>query len=184
MDDKEYKVISELSKNGHTSQRDISKNIDLSLGMVNIILKRLIKKGYIKIKQLDGKKVRYILTPQGFSEKINKSYNYLLKTINITKLLKERIKELILERYSKGLRKFVILGDGELSEITEIALVELKKDDIEVVKATKIESISDDSALIICASNHIIEPMARIPLEWIHLPYELGDLIYYGEGQK
>ena len=181
MDDKEYKILAELSKNGHTSQRDISQNLDLSLGMVNIILKRLIKMGYVKVKQLDGRKVSYILTPRGFSEKLSTSYNYLLKTINTTNLLKEKIKELILKRYSRGIRKFVIFGDGELSGVTEIALGELKIEGIEIIKTSNIVNVGDNSALIVCNSDYIKEPRGHTPIELIHLPFELGDLIYQGE---
>jgi len=49
MDKNELLIISEISKNSEASQRHLSKVSNLSLGMVNILLHRLIEKGYMKI---------------------------------------------------------------------------------------------------------------------------------------
>ena len=79
--ERELKIIEEISQDKNLTQRKISHRLGLSLGMTNIILKRLVSKGYIKVKGLDRRKVQYILTPKGFTEKTKKSYRYFLKTI-------------------------------------------------------------------------------------------------------
>ncbi|MDD3324227.1 MAG: MarR family EPS-associated transcriptional regulator [Sulfurospirillaceae bacterium] len=58
----------------HTTQRDIASSIGYSVGKVNYILKALIQKGLIKIENFshstNKKAYRYLLTEQGFKEKI------------------------------------------------------------------------------------------------------------------
>ena len=81
--EKEFAVINEISNNHLPDQRTIADRAGISLGMTNLIIKRLIGKGYIKAKQLDKRKIQYLITPKGFSEKANKSYNFALKTINL-----------------------------------------------------------------------------------------------------
>ena len=119
--EKEFAVIREISNNNLPNQRTIATKTGFSLGLTNLIIKKLIKTGYIKIRQLNRRKIQYILTPKGFSEKAKKSYNYTLKTINMLKTVKEKIQGLITEYNSRGVKEFIIVGKNEISDITEIS---------------------------------------------------------------
>ncbi|MFC1767456.1 winged helix-turn-helix transcriptional regulator [Candidatus Margulisiibacteriota bacterium] len=122
VNENELKIIEEISKEGNLTQRELSYRTKLSLGAVNIIIKRLIMRGSIKTRDLTPKKVEYILTSQGFSEKAKKSYSYILKTIDLVKRVRAEIAKIVLEEYNKGQKKFVILGDDDLTDIIELAL--------------------------------------------------------------
>lgn len=128
--EKEFKIINEIDKDLNITQRAISKNLGMSLGITNIILKRLVNKGYVKVKQLNKKKVQYILTPKGFNEKAKKSYHYTLRTIEILKIMKLKIQNFILNEFKKGQRKFIIYGKGGLAWLVEIAIRDLRKKDL------------------------------------------------------
>ena len=84
----ELKIIDEISRQGDLTQRELSTRTRLSLGAVNIIIKRLVKRGLLKTTSLNPKKVEYMLTPKGFSEKARKSYEYMRKTVGLVKLVK------------------------------------------------------------------------------------------------
>ena len=99
--EKEFDVINEIAKNFKSNQTGISKNVGISLGMTNIILKRLTKKGWVKFNQLDKKRMEYILTPEGFKEKARKSYQYFLKTIDSLGTLKRKIIQLNSDHFWK-----------------------------------------------------------------------------------
>jgi len=125
MDEKEFAVIREISNNYLPDQRTIARKVGISLGITNLIIKRLVRTGYIKIKQLNRKKIQYILTPKGFSEKAKKSYNYTLKTIKQLRAIREGIQELILKEYRNGKTEFIIEGENDLADITELAFKNL-----------------------------------------------------------
>ena len=151
MNEKEFAVLSTVGKEENLTQRQVSREVGLSLGMTNIVLKRLAKKGYLKMKGLNQRKIEYILTPEGFIEKAKKSYRYILKTIGQVSLLKQRIQELVLKEYARGKRKFLILGDGELEELTEVALNELDEPGLSYKKIShpKRFNYSDSVVLIV-----------------------------------
>ena len=128
--EKEYRLINEVSRNSTITQREISQRLGFSLGMTNILLKRLTRKGYIKITQLNRRKVQYLLTPAGIGQGMKRSYRYLSHTFRTLREIKSKIQSILLAEYEKGRRKFIILGDGELADITEIALRNLGKKDI------------------------------------------------------
>ena len=81
INERELRVIEEVSRDKNLTQRKISHSLGLSLGTTNLILKKLVSKGYIKMRQLNRRKIQYILTPKGFAEKVKKSYRFFLKTI-------------------------------------------------------------------------------------------------------
>jgi len=149
--ERELKVINEVSKNVNLTQRQISRKVGMSLGMVNIILKKLARKGYVKARQLNGKKIQYILTPRGFAEKARRSYLYFLRTIASVKKIKGEIQEIIQKEYEKGQRSFIILGRGELGDIVEISLRDLNKGDLRYQRVSREEEIKEREATVLVA---------------------------------
>jgi len=147
--EREFKIIEEISRDKDLTQRKISQHSGLSLGMTNLILKRLINKGYIKVKGLDRRKVQYILTPKGFAEKAKRSYRYFLKTIHSLQEMKKKIQRLILTEYEKGETHFIILGDGELADIIELSLKNLDKNELEYRRVSRPEDINSNKAVIL-----------------------------------
>ena len=134
IEEKEFKVIDEVRRGSVITQREISQRTGFSLGLTNVLLKNLIKKGYIKITKPDRRSLQYFLTPRGMAEVANRTYQYFFRTIHSLGEIKAKIQSLLLKEYSQGRRKFIILGDGELAEITEIALRNLNKKDVTYFK--------------------------------------------------
>ena len=122
VDANELKVINEISQRKDLTQRELSQKTKLSLGAVNIILKRLGKRGLIKTRNLNPKKAEYLITPKGFAEKAQKSFAYVRKTIDLVKAVREEIARIVLEEFNRGQKKFVVLGDDDLADIIELAL--------------------------------------------------------------
>jgi len=150
IDNNELKIIEEISKNKNFTQREISGNTKLSLGAVNIIIKRLIKRGFVKTVSLNPKKIEYILTPDGFSQKAKKSYQYVLKTIDLVKAVKEEIAKIILEEFNQGQKKFVILGDDDLADIIELAL-----QGFDCKRVGSVKEIKDKNTLVLTGKNEL-----------------------------
>ena len=87
-------VIKEIETNPSTTQRVVSKKLGISLGKTNYILKELIKRGIIKGEYFSThpgrlKKISYLLTPQGFEEKMRLTHHFLKKKEAEYKFLKE-----------------------------------------------------------------------------------------------
>jgi len=144
--EKELAIIREISNNAVSDQRAIALRSGISLGMTNLIIKRLITKGHVKAKQLDKKKIHYLLTPQGFAEKAKKSYAFTRRTIGLFKTTKEKIKELILSEHQKGANQFIIEGNTDLSDIAESAFRALARPDIHFLRRDDLHA--DSSVLL------------------------------------
>lgn len=89
------KILRKISKDPYSNQRDLSKDLKLSLGKINFIIKSLKKKGLVKIKNFKKSnnkfKYIYILTPQGLTIKTKLTIKYLKK---ISKEYEELLKDI------------------------------------------------------------------------------------------
>ena len=57
LNEREFELVNIVGARLAANQRDLSRHMNLSLGMTNMLLRRLVTKGYIRIKQLDRRKV-------------------------------------------------------------------------------------------------------------------------------
>jgi DNA-binding MarR family transcriptional regulator len=126
----ELRLMGEIERNGEMSQRELAQRLHLSLGLINMFIKRLVSKGYFKMRNMPRNRVKYLLTPRGIARKSRLTMDYLRYSINFYR----EIKALLLETYSglhkKGIRKVLFFGAGEVAELaflylktTELVLV-------------------------------------------------------------
>ena len=125
LNEREFELINIIGPQIGANQRDISKQMKVSLGMVNMLIRRLISKGFIRMKQLNKKKVEYILTSKGFSEKMRKSVKYTMKTLNSISIVKATIQKVIVDLYEQGERDFIVFGKSDFALLIEMIIKEL-----------------------------------------------------------
>jgi DNA-binding MarR family transcriptional regulator len=167
LDEREFELINIIGAELVPNQRDISRQMDLSLGMTNMLIHRLLTKGYIRIKQLNKKKVEYILTPKGFAEKMQKSIKYTMKTINSIGVIKKGLTDILIKAYESGHRKFYILGESELAGLIEIVLKEKFDGAHEIVPVREITSDLTDGIVLVCREGETGVPGVKT-LDLIH----------------
>ena len=168
MDEREFELINIIGGDLGANQRDLSRQMNLSLGLTNMLIGRLITKGYIRIKQLNKKKVEYLLTPKGFSEKMQKSVKYTLKTIDSIGLIKRRLADILSEAWQAGNRKFYILGASDLLGLIEIVLKEKFNTGYEVVHVDALAPSMSDGIVLICREDVTADMPGLKTLDLIH----------------
>ena len=126
-DDDSYKsllLLDEISKGEALSQRDLSKKLNIALGLVNSYIKNLVSKGYITIKAIPAKRYAYYLTPKGFAEKTRLTYHHLQNFTNLYKEARRDFKELFSRLSQEGITSIVFAGADESAEIAYLSLQE------------------------------------------------------------
>jgi predicted transcriptional regulator len=114
--------INELTrKKADISQRDLAKAINLSLGMTNVLLRRLSEKGLILIQKVSARNVTYILTPDGINALAGKTYRYLKRTMKTVVIYKETIVKITKEARRLGFTHIGLLGKSDIDFIIEYA---------------------------------------------------------------
>ena len=96
--DAEYLILKKFEDNPRLTQRELSKELGVSLGKTNYIINALIDKGWIKLKNFKGSDKKlgysYLLTTQGIAEKAMLAQKFLKKKSDEYNKLKEEIENL------------------------------------------------------------------------------------------
>ena len=118
-------LLNEVERDGAVTQRSLASKLGVALGLTNLYLKRLVRKGYIKITTIPSHRVRYLLTPQGFAEKSRLTYLYMEYSLSHYREMRARLREALSHAAKNGTKRVVIYGTGELAEMAYLSLREM-----------------------------------------------------------
>ena len=97
-DEIRYKLMRLLEANPEVSQRDVARELGISLGKVNYCLRALIQKGWVKASRFRSSRRKtenaYLLTPRGLREKARFTVCFLKVRMQEYASLREEIEEI------------------------------------------------------------------------------------------
>ena len=129
---RELVILSEVQLTPDTSQRKLAKNLGVSLGVTNLLLRNLARKGYIRIVKAGWRRWLYALTPAGFSRKIQLMAAYINRFLGhyqqIRSVLREEMGSLALHIESS----VAIYGTGDFAELIYLGLKELGIEEVDI----------------------------------------------------
>jgi DNA-binding MarR family transcriptional regulator len=132
------KILEEVEREKSQSQRDLARELNISLGLVNSFIKRLAKKGFLKISTIPKNRIRYILTPKGAAEKSRLTYLYIQHSYKFYKEARQKLRDRYTDFEKIGIRRIVFYGASDLAEIAFVSLQETSLDLVAVVDDEKI----------------------------------------------
>jgi len=117
-------VLSAVERDSEVTQRSISSELGIALGLANAYVGRCVRKGLIKVLQAPLKRYAYYLTPRGFAEKSRLTAEYLTVSLNFFRAARRECTLLLSECANTGHRRLVLAGVGELAEIAMLSAAE------------------------------------------------------------
>ena len=95
--DEQFSLLRKINVQPKSSQRDLAKELGISLGKVNYILNALKSKGLVKVRNCkkNPKIINYIyiLTPKGMAEKTRLTINFMKRKMEEYDELKKELTE-------------------------------------------------------------------------------------------
>jgi DNA-binding MarR family transcriptional regulator len=133
-------LLSELDRDGGATQRTLATKLGVALGLTNLYLKRLARKGYIKITTIPRSRIRYLVTPQGFTEKSRLTYLYMQYSLSYYRDMRTRLNEMMATFDASHGQRVVIYGTTELAELAYLSLREMNIDCVGFIDGSARES--------------------------------------------
>ena len=137
-------VLEAIDSKKSITQRSISKDLDMALGLVNSYLKRCVKKGFIKIQQAPKNRYLYYLTPKGFSEKAKLTAEFLTSSFTFFRKSRDQIEEILDNCNKKNWKRILLFGNSELAEITSLYSKNHKVQIIQVYNTSNLRDSKQD----------------------------------------
>ena len=152
---RELRFLEELERNPISSQRELSHKFNIALGVTNACLRRMVRKGWIRIRGLSHRKVGYYLTPIGFAEKTKLTLHMISYTIQHYSELKKMISQRLLEMEREGFHRIVFYG---ISDEMEVAYITLQGVNLKLVGIVEDDGKFKPQILL----GYELEPVSRI----------------------
>lgn len=117
-------ILESIEHRSDITQRHLADTLGVALGLTNSYLKRCVRKGYVKIKQIPANRYLYYLTPNGFAEKSRLTAKFLSSSFDVYRKASRAYGDLMEQCKQKGKNKIILCGISELAEIASIRALE------------------------------------------------------------
>lgn len=117
-------ILEHIENEPDTTQASLAEKIGVAVGTVNWHLKRLIDKGYIKVKRAERKKLKYIITPEGISLRARLLVDYIQSSMGLYRLMRGRSLEAIKKVKKSGHNAVHLTGGGDVKDILRLTCLE------------------------------------------------------------
>jgi len=139
--ERELEILTAIGEGRPLTQRALAQRLGIALGLTNLYLKRLAKKGSIKIaefprKPAARKRLRYLLTPRGISEKTRLTYEHIAYALNLYRRARETLRGELSRLPESGMKRIALYGTDEAAELAYLTLKEAGLEPVAVFGAT------------------------------------------------
>jgi DNA-binding Lrp family transcriptional regulator len=128
---RDLKLLEAVEQNSRVTQRSLATKLGIALGLTNVYLKRLVRKGYIKCVNVQSNRVTYLITPRGIVEKARLTYEFMDYSLHLYGEVRQHLRVVLQECASAG-RRVAMYGRGEAAEIAYLSLKEFGLDPVAI----------------------------------------------------
>ena len=121
---REMVLLEKIEYDPDITQANLAAQLGVAVGTVNWHLKRLVAKGYVKVKRAQRRKLRYIITPEGIAFRARLTVNYIEQSMQLYRLIRSRVQEAVKEINLAGYDSVRIAGDGDIADICRLTCIE------------------------------------------------------------
>lgn len=127
---RELTLLEQIERDPDVTQASLATQLGVAVGTVNWHIKRLVAKGYVKVKRAERKKLRYIITPEGIALRARLTVDYIERSFDIYRRTRQRVKTHLTEIKRAGHDNVRLIGEGDVADICRLSCLE---QDIKIV---------------------------------------------------
>ena len=120
----EYDLLNEIAQDSLVTLASLAHRLGIAVGSVNWYIKRLIKRGYVKVSHLDRTRLQYDLTPEGMSVFTERAVQYARDSLATYKSYREHAKQVVSSLKADGVTRVYLEGDTEVMDILRLTCLE------------------------------------------------------------
>ena len=121
---RDLRILTAINQEEDVTQRGLAKSLGMALGLTNLHVKRLSRKGYIKVTTIPARRFRYLLTTRGVAEKTRLTYEYMALSLDLYRKTRQGLRDAMRPFVEHGVQRFALYGTGEAAELAYLTLRE------------------------------------------------------------
>jgi DNA-binding MarR family transcriptional regulator len=124
-DRRNLQALAAIEEDDQITQRTLASKLGMALGLTNIYLKRLVRKGYVKCVNVQSNRLRYLLTPTGIAEKTRLTYEFMEYSLFLYRQVRQHLRAVLQSAVHENKKRIAIHGTGEAAELAYLSVAEL-----------------------------------------------------------
>jgi DNA-binding MarR family transcriptional regulator len=120
----ELQILEHIETNPDMTQATLAENLGVAVGTVNFVVKRLIQKGYVRVKQLQRRRLKYIITLSGIAQRTRLAVVSVEYSMRLYRETRAEAKRLLDRVRRGGHHQVAIRGNGELADVVRLTCLE------------------------------------------------------------
>jgi DNA-binding MarR family transcriptional regulator len=121
---RDLSLLENIERDPQITQADLATQLGVAVGTVNWHLKRLISKGYVKVKRAERRKLLYLITPEGLAIRARLTVDYVEQQFNLYRRVRQKVKEYIELVKKDGFDRVRLIGEGDVADICRLTCLE------------------------------------------------------------
>jgi DNA-binding MarR family transcriptional regulator len=121
---RDLKLLEQIESDPDVTQASMASQLGVAVGTVNWHVKRLVSKGYVKVKRAERRKLRYIITPEGIAHRALLTVDYIDQSFKLYRRTRDHVGDLLGEVKQAGYSEVRINGDGDIADICRLTCLE------------------------------------------------------------
>jgi DNA-binding MarR family transcriptional regulator len=113
---REMILLEQIEIDPNVTQASLATHLGVAVGTVNWHLKRMIAKGYVKVKRAERRKLLYIITPEGITFRAHLTIDYIEQSFLLYRNIRKRVRELLAEVKRAGIDHVRIESETNLND--------------------------------------------------------------------
>jgi len=122
--DRDLILLEQIEMDPDITQASMADKLGVAVGTVNWHIKRLVSKGYIKVKRAQRRKLRYIITPKGLAFRAHLTVHYIETSMRLYRNTRQKVIRLLEQVKENGHSSVRINGDGDIADICRLTCLE------------------------------------------------------------
>jgi len=131
---RDLELLEAVEANSRVTQRSLATRLGIALGLTNVYLKRLVRKGYIKCVNVQSNRITYLITPRGIAEKARLTYEFMDYSLHLYGEVRQHLRG-VLRDCAASNQRVAIYGRGEAAELAYLSLKEYGLEPVAVFDA-------------------------------------------------
>ncbi len=117
-------ILEQIEQNPDATQASLAAFLGVAVGTINWHLKRLIAKGYVKVRRAERRKLRYIITTEGLTLRAHLTLDYIQTSFKMYRMVRGQVNGLLEKVRLAGYEAVNLTGDGDVADVCRLTCLE------------------------------------------------------------
>lgn len=121
---RELALLQEIEADPDISQARLAEELGVAIGTINWHIKRLVEKGFVKVKRARRRKLRYIITPEGIALRARLTMDYIQQSFKLFRHIRERVTAILQKLDAMGIHTIRLEATGDVADVCRLTCME------------------------------------------------------------